>query len=179
MTGSLGRRYARAILSLAREENRLDEVGAELHASALAFGDPQLEAVVLNPAVPASERAALVARILDALGTSKIVTNLVRLLASRDRLVFIGDVHRAYDALVDRELGRVRVVIRSAVELEKADESQLVDLARSLAGKDVLVSTEVDANLIGGVTLDVGGVVYDGSVRTRLERMTKAMALDE
>ena len=179
MTGSLGRRYARALLSLARQENRLDEVGAELHGAALAFGDPQVESIVLNPGVPSADRTALVAKILDALKTSQIVTNLVRLLASRDRLVFIGDVHRAYDALVDRELGRVRVVIRSAVELDKADESQLIDLARGLAGKDVLVSTEVDANLIGGVTLDVGGVVYDGSVKTRLENMTKAMALGE
>ena len=87
-----------------------------------------------------------------------------------------ADIARAYDALLDRELGRVRVGVRSAIPLSDEVHQQMVALARRLAGKDVLVDSEVDPELLGGVVLDVGGTVYDGSVRTRLARMSRTMA---
>ena len=175
MTGSLGRRYARALLALARDEGRLEEAGVELAMAAEAFDDERLRAIVLNPGVEVSVRRELTGRVVEALGLSRITGNLVRLLADRDRLGFVVDVSRAYRELLDREVGRVRVVIRSAQLLSEDDQHRLGELAKGLAGKDVLVGTEVNPELLGGVTLDVGGVVYDGSVRSQLVRMSKAM----
>jgi len=177
VTGSLGRRYARALLALARDEGRLEEAGAEIAAAAVAFDDERLREVVLNPGVAASVRRDLTGRIVEALRLSKTTGNLVRLLAARDRLAFLGDVSRAYAELLDRELGRVRVTIRSAKTLSEDDQNRLGELAKGLAGKEVLVSTEVVPALLGGVTLDVGGMVYDGSVQSQLARVSRAMVL--
>jgi F0F1-type ATP synthase delta subunit len=53
----------------------------------------------------------------------------------------------------------------------------VVELARRLTGRrEVLPTTEVDPELLGGVTLDIGGTVYDGSLKTQLARLTKDMA---
>jgi F-type H+-transporting ATPase subunit delta len=177
VTGSLGRRYARALLALARDERRLEEAGAELAAATAAFDDERLREVVLNPGIAASVRRDLTGRVVGALRLSKTTGNLIRLLAARDRLAFLSDVSRAYQDLLDRELGRVRVVIRSAQPLSEDDRQRLEELAKGLARKDVLVSTEVVPELLGGVTLDVGGMVYDGSVQTQLVRVSRAMAL--
>jgi F-type H+-transporting ATPase subunit delta len=177
VTGSLGRRYARALLALARDERRLEETGAELAAAAAAFDDERLREVVLNPGIAAAVRRDLTDRLVGALRLSKTTGNLVRLLAERDRLGFLGDVRQAYQDLLDDELGRVRVVIRSAQPLSNDDQRHLETLAKELAGKDVLVRTEVVPELLGGVTLDVGGIVYDGSVQSQLARVRRAMAL--
>jgi F-type H+-transporting ATPase subunit delta len=99
------------------------------------------------------------------------------LLADRDRLDVLPDVARAYDTLVDRELGRARVTIRSAQALTPADLTELEQLARRLTGaSQVIVSTAVDPDLIGGVVLDAAGTVYDGSVKTQLARLADRMA---
>jgi F-type H+-transporting ATPase subunit delta len=177
VTGGLARRYARALLDLARESGSLDAAGQELAAAAATFEEPRLRAVVLSPAVDASARRNIVSRVVGGLGPSASVANLVRLLADRDRLSLLSQVAQAYDALVDAEVGRTRVRVRSATTLGPAEKAELADLAKRLVGAgDVVVSTEVDADLLGGVVLDVGGTVWDGSLRTQLARLSKDMA---
>lgn len=176
MTGGLAKRYARALLGLARETDALDATGKELSALAAAFGEPRLRAVVLNPAIDAGARNKIVAGIVQGLGSSPAVGNLVRLLADRDRLAILADVAHAYDALVDAQLDRTRVRIRSAAPLGSTEQSALGALAKRLVGaSEVIVSTEIDPELLGGVVLDVGGTVWDGSLRTQLTRISKEM----
>jgi F-type H+-transporting ATPase subunit delta len=177
VTGSLARRYARALLELAREDGSLAPTGDELGTVAAVFDEPRLRAVVLNPAIDAGARKKVVSGVVEALGVSPWVGNLVKLLADRDRLTLLGHVAQAYDALVDAEVGRSRVRIRSAAPLGPSERAEVTDLAKRLVGTgDVLVATEVDADLLGGVVLDVGGTVWDGSLRTQLTRMSKQMA---
>ncbi len=177
MTGSLARRYARALLELAREADTLDATGQDLAAAAAAFDEPRLRAVVLNPAIAAGARHKVIGGVVGALGLSPVVANLVRLLGDRDRLTILPQVARAYDTLVDAELGRTRVRIRSASPLGAAERTELGALAKRLVGAtEVVVTTEVDEELLGGVVLDVGGTVWDGSIRTQLARIGKDMA---
>jgi F-type H+-transporting ATPase subunit delta len=177
VTGGLARRYARALLELARESAALTDAGEELSAVAATFDEPRLRAVVLNPAIAAGARRRVVSGVVDALDVSPQVGNLVRLLADRDRLTLLPKVAQSYDALVDAELGRSRVRIRSAAPLGPAEKAELTELAKRLVGaRDVVVATDVDAELLGGVILDAGGTVWDGSVRTQLARIGKEMA---
>jgi F-type H+-transporting ATPase subunit delta len=177
VTGSLGRRYARALLGLAREQGALAAAGDDLARSAETFASPRLRAVVLNPAIAITARRKVVDAIVGKLAVSATVGNLIRLLGDRGRLVFLPDVAREYEALVDRELGRARVTVRSAVALSDAQRGELEQLARQLTGKrEVILSTQVDTDLIAGVVLDAGGTVYDGSVKTQLARLAKSMA---
>ena len=113
MTGNLARRYARALLELAREAGTLDASGQEVAAAAAVFSEPRLRAVVLNPAIQGGARRKIVGDVVAALGVSGDVGNLVKLLADRGRL-----------------------------------------------------------QLLGGVVLDIGGTVWDGSLRTQLARMS-------
>jgi F-type H+-transporting ATPase subunit delta len=89
----------------------------------------------------------------------------------------LPQVAQAYETLVDAEVGRKRVRIRSAAPLGATEKAELTDLAKHLVGaREVLATTEVDAELLGGVILDAGGTIWDGSVRTQLARMSKDMA---
>jgi F-type H+-transporting ATPase subunit delta len=177
VTGRLARRYARALLSLARERQALEAVGEELGRAVAAFDEPLLRPLVLSPAIDARARRATARAVVDALGVSSAVRNLLLLLADRDRLTILPDIGRAYDALLDDALGRARVTIRSASALVAGERTELIELARRLTGrKDVIAVTEVDPELLGGVVLDAGGTVYDGSIRAQLARLGKDMA---
>jgi F-type H+-transporting ATPase subunit delta len=177
VTGSLARRYARALFELARESGTVAAAGEELARAASTFAEPTIASVVLNPGIAAAARRAMVGRVVDRLGMSATVGNLIRLLADRDRLRLLPDVVRAYEWFVDRELGRARVAIRSATALSDTQRTELEGLARRLtASREVVASVAVDPDLLGGVVLDVGGTVYDGSVKTQLERLADRMA---
>jgi len=177
--GGLARRYARALLELAREARTLDATGQELAGVAAAFEEPRLRAVVLNPAVDAGARRRIVAGVVDALGVSPSVTNLVKLLADRDRLSILTEIAQSYETLVDAEIGRTRVRISSAIPLEATEKTELTELAKRLAGAaEVVVTTAVDAELLGGVVLDIHSTVWDGSLRTQLAKIGKEMAGD-
>ncbi len=177
MTGRLARRYARALLELARAEGTLEASGVELGRGAAAFAEPRLRAVVLSPAIDGAVRLRIAGEVIASLGISPTVANLLRLLAAHDRLRLVDEVARAYDALVDDELGRARVLVRSAVALTASERSELVALARRLTGRrEILLTTEVDPELLGGVVLAAGATVYDGSIRTQLLRCGREVA---
>lgn len=177
MTGSLGKRYARALFQLGREAGNAEGVGEELGRVVSAFEEPRLRMLVLSPAIDKRVRVGTTREVVRALGVSESVGNLVALLAERDRLTVLPDIARWYEQQLDDALGRVRVTIRSAAPLRGNEKTELIELARRLTGRtEVLASTDVDPELLGGVVLDIGGTIYDGSVKTQLERLSKEMA---
>jgi F-type H+-transporting ATPase subunit delta len=179
VNGRLAKRYARALLDLAREANALDAWGGEIGRAAAAFSEPRLQPILLSPAIEGAARRRTARAVVDALGLAPTVRNLILVLADGDRLALLPDVARWYDQLLDDAVGRARVTFRSAVALAAPEKTALVDLARRLTGsREVLATSEVDPELVGGVVLDVGGTVYDGSVRSQLARLGKEMAED-
>lgn len=177
MTGSLGKRYARALFQLARAGGNIEGIGEELTQAVAAFEEPRLRRLLLSPAIEKRARLVTTREVVRVLGVSEMVGNLIALLAERDRLPILPDVARWYEQFLDDALGRARVAIRSPAPLRAAEKTDLVELARRLTGRrEVIASTEVDADLLAGVVLDVGGTIYDGSVKTQLERLSKQMA---
>jgi len=177
VTRRLAKRYARALLELAREGGTLQATGEELGRAVAAFDEPRLRLLVLNPAIDAGARLRTAKSVVGALRVSKTVASLIGLLAERNRLALLPDIARWYDGFLDDELGRARITIRSAAPLSVAEKNELVELARRITRRrEIVATTEIEAELLGGVVLDVGGTVYDGSLRTQLARLTKDMA---
>jgi F-type H+-transporting ATPase subunit delta len=177
VTGRLGRRYARALYELAQEAGSLEAMGEDLGRAVAAFEDPRLRTLCMSPALGRAVRVRNTREVVTALGLSPMVGNLVCLLAGRDRLGVLTDAARWYEAMLDDALGRVRVVIRSAAPLAPAQKDVVVALARRLTGRrEVVSTTEVAPELLGGVILDIDGTVYDGSLRAQLVRLSKEMA---
>jgi len=177
VTGRLARRYARALLDLAHADGTLEATGEDLARGAAAFAEPRLRAVVLSPAIDGVVRGRIASEVIAGLGVSRTVASLLRLLAQHERLRLVGEVAKAYEALVDEQLGRARVLVRSAVALAAGERAELTELARRLTGRrEVLLTTEVDPELLGGVVLAAGATVYDGSIRTQLLRFGREIA---
>jgi len=177
VTGRLGKRYARALLELARAAGTLEATGEELGRAVAAFEEPRLRPFLLSPAIDRALRERTAKAVVAALGLSKTVANTIALLADRDRLAILPDVARWFDQLLDDELGRARVTVRSAAPLSVAEKNELIAVARRLTGRqNVIAATEIDAELLGGAILDIAGTVYDGSVKAQLARLSKDMA---
>jgi F-type H+-transporting ATPase subunit delta len=169
-------RYARALLDVADKEADLDNVGHELDAFlTLLKQQPQLERVLLNPAVPAPRKKAAIVELTQLAGHTPVVAKLLVLLAERDRLVLLPDlVAKYHELLLDRQ-NVVRAEVTSAVPLPTDQVDAIEKRLATLTGKRVSMVTKVDTEIIGGVVARVGGTVYDASVATQLKKIRERL----
>ena len=170
MTGAIGRRYGRALFDLATEAGSVEEVAGQLAELAEAVESLESGALapgLLTPAQRDSLAKALVARV----GGASLMAKFIGVVAANDRLDQLPGVRDQYEKLADTAAGRVRVTIRSASPLSDAEKAALKTKFESIIGRRVLETVEVDPDLLGGVTVEAEGRVYDGSVRTQLARL--------
>lgn len=176
MTGAIAKRYARALASVAGESGRLEETGAELDQIAAWLDDPELAAALAAPTIAAPARKALLGQMTQALGVSELAKSFVGLLAEKGRLGEFRAIARAYEAMVDQACGRVRATIRTPKPIPDASLAAVVAALEKIAGRKVVPRIEIDPSLLGGLTVEMEGRVYDGSVRTQLSHLAHTMA---
>lgn len=173
--GAIARRYGRALFELAVEDNSVAEVGAGLAELAVAVRD--LDSGSFAPGLlSTAQRAALGKALVDGIGNQSLLGRFVGVLVEGDRLDQLPAIRDAFEKLEDAAAGRVRAVVRSAASLTDAERSALREKFEAITGRRVLETAEVDAELLGGVTVETEGRVYDGSIRTQLARLERRMA---
>ncbi len=174
---TVGRRYAKALFSLAKEQNRTEAIGRELGAVIEALtSSPELTEFLSRPWNGAAVKRAAAAAVVGKLEVSTPIRNFVGVLAMRGRIDRLRDVGAAYRDLVDADLGRVRAQVRTAVPLTAQERLALAArLGRALGGKQVLLEEVVDRNLLGGFIAQVGSLVLDGSLDGQLARLRERL----
>ncbi|HLT29537.1 MAG TPA: ATP synthase F1 subunit delta [Myxococcaceae bacterium] len=174
---ALSRRYARALLEVSIEENSVEVVAERLQALASAFEESaELRSVLTSPSYDREVRLKVLQALLASAG--KVPTSLentLRLLNDRSKLEAIPGIAREFLAFADARAGRVRGVVTSAQPLSPDQLAQLTQELAALSGKQVVVETRTDPSLIGGVSAQVGSMLYDGSLRTQLQQLRQEL----
>jgi F-type H+-transporting ATPase subunit delta len=176
MTGSIARRYAKAIFSLASDEGALEEIGEELASLAAVAADPDVGAALANPLLVAATREAIATTLAEQLSVRPITRKFLLLLADHQRLDQLAGISAHYRRLLDRALGRVRAKVVSAAPLAAPQRQALVARLEGLTGRTVLTESQIDPRLLSGILVEIEGKVYDGSLRTQLERLAASIA---
>jgi F-type H+-transporting ATPase subunit delta len=173
---ALGRRYAKALLELAREQGELDPVLRDVGSLADAWKtSADLRELVRNPVVPRQALKAAVDAVMEKLGCSKLVRNTVNLLADKGRLAHLEEVLDALEELAEAETGRVRVEVISAKPLNDAYYARLTEKLKRVTDREVVLVKKQDPSLIGGVVTRVGDQVFDGSLSNRLSELRETL----
>jgi len=172
---AVSQRYAKALFALAKERGALGPTTDEIERVANLASDPEIGPVLRSPLLAAARRRELIRTLAQALSLSDLLTRFLGLLADHQRLAQLPDIARHFRDLLDRELGRVRVTIRSATRLSTLQENSIVAAFTKRTGKQVLTELVIAPDLLGGVVVEVEGTVYDGSVRTQLDRLAKTL----
>jgi len=172
ITGSLARRYAKAVFEIGTEQGTLDRIGADLRSLAAALKESaELATVMSNPAIRRTDRRRVVDALINRVGAGPAAKNLVYLLLDGERLATLPAISREVDAMIEAKAGRVTAEVTSAKPLSAAQLAQLTAALEKLSGKKVDVRKSEDPTLLGGVVAKVGDVVYDGSLRTQLDTL--------
>ena len=165
---TLARPYAEAIAKLATEAHAWSPWSERLDLLAAVAGDEQIRVLAANPAVDSGRVADVVLAVCgDQLGAEG--GNLVRLLAENKRLALVAEIAAQFQVLKAAQEGELTAHITSAYELTAQQMADLVAKLESKFGRRIRATQATDAELIGGVVIQVGDEVMDASVRGGLE----------
>lgn len=174
MTG-FGAEYAKALYSLAKEENLTDRFLRELEVLNAAFADqPEYLHLLSSPNLSKNERIG----IIDTGFRGKVhpyVLNFLKILTQKGYAKRFPDCVKAYRAQYNEENGIVSVLAVSAVALTDAQAEKLRSKLETVTGKKVDLQRRTDPACIGGVRLDYDGRRVDGTVKNRLNSMRELL----
>ena len=170
-------RYAKALFDVASKESTPEQAEQELTAFAdVVRSHAELQRTLINPAVPATAKRAIVQQVLDRLQPASPVRKLLALLAERDRLELLPDLVTVFHERVMEHKKIVSAEVTTAAPLAPERVTQLQQRLSTATGRTVTVTTKVDPALIGGMVTRIGSTVYDGSVATQLEALRQRLA---
>ena len=173
----IARRYAEALADAAEAQNMLAETAEEIRAFATIVTESRdLHDVLASPAIGPDDKAAVLDAIIERAKPTPMVANFLRVLLRNRRIHHIEAVDRAFASEVDRRTGVVTAQVTTARPLTDAERDVLSTRLASMTGKKVKLTFSTDDALIGGVVTRIGSRIYDGSVRSRLDRMKEQMA---
>ena len=171
------RPYARALFELAAEENKLQQWQENLQLAASISVDPDMRAMFEQPAILARELAELFISVLTAAGVEADAdfSNLIALLAENDRLVALPTISTQFATLKQEAEGKIEVIVRSAMKLSAKQQDKIAGSMAKRLGKEVSITTEIDASLIAGAIVSAGDLVIDGSASGQMQKLTIAL----
>jgi F-type H+-transporting ATPase subunit delta len=171
------RRYATAAFTVAGRAGDYDAWLQTLSELARVLQMPSARTVFLSPAVPASQKAAALDRVLP--NATPMVRNFVHILVARDRLAEVPGIVEALGQLINIQRGIITADVTTAVPLDAELERVVAQRIAAHLGRSadkVTIRSRVDPSIIGGVVARVGDQVIDDSVRGRIERLRQTLA---
>jgi F-type H+-transporting ATPase subunit delta len=176
ITGSLARRYAKALLEIGIAQQTYDALGKELDRAADTLrSSPELRVALENPVFSLEKRKLIMDELSRRLALSKPVRNFIMLLLDKGRIAALPDIARVHRTLIDEHAGRMRATITSARPLDPMLETRLKTALEKSSGKVVLIDKREDPAILGGLVTQLGDTVYDGSVRTQLQQLREEL----
>jgi ATP synthase F1 delta subunit len=167
--------YAEALFEAGRDKGKLDSLQSQLGQFTDAVDrNRELQVFLFSPYLSSADKRDGLSRAIS--GAEPELTNFLELLVEKHRMPEIFRIRREFDELWKKENRRLDVTVVSAVELDEAVVEKIGQEVERQTGAAVELSSRVDDGILGGIVLQVGNMVLDASIRSRLEKLRKTVA---
>ena len=165
----IARRYVAALFGLAHEAGVADQVGVTLHEVQQMYRlHARLRNALSDPRLPHDKKRAVLLRLMGP-DAPPLLARFADLLIEKHRLGVLHHAGTIFARLQDEAAGIRHAEVRSALPLSDEQHLRLQEALSDLLGLRIVLSARVDPAVIAGVSVRVGDLLIDGSVRGRLE----------
>jgi F-type H+-transporting ATPase subunit delta len=173
VVSAAARRYAQAAFELAVESNQTREWTQAVNEIAAFMTEPDYRRLLENSRVGQERKQALITAGLSHL--PPLALNLARLLVRKGRTALAADMATQFNLLVEAREGIARAKAVTAIPLADPEKEELARRLQAQTGQRVVLETEVDPALLGGVVVQIGDRLVDASTRARLQALRDSL----
>ena len=175
-SNSTSKSYAIALYELSKENSELDKVEEGMKSLNKLLNDSaDFKEMILSPIVAKEDKKNVIFTIADRNNFSKILKKFLGFIAIKNRLFFLGKIIESFISLVSTSKGELKAKLVSSKKLS-IEEKKNIQLELSKDFKSPLnIDYEYDPDLIAGLIIQVGSVMVDTSIKTKLKKLEKSM----
>ena len=175
-SNSTSKSYALALYELSKENSELNKVVDGMNGlKTLLSESSDFKEMILNPTVTKEEKNKVIIEMVNQYNFCQTLKKFLSFLTSKNRLFFLNQIIDSFLNLVSSNKGELKVKLLSSKELSKAELENI----RSELSKDFQSSIKIDykydPDLIGGLVIQVGSVMVDTSIKSKLLQLQKSM----
>ena len=174
----IARRYAKAFYELAEDKKKLAAVSNDIETLKTLPEGCEFAYFLSNPLFNESEQLGVVKQIAKKAKLDNLTANFLGAIVENGRLSLLPTIVKAVDDEISSRKGEVKATVTSARKLSAAQVKNLSDNLKKATGTNVDIELNVDDSIIGGLVIKVGSLLIDQSVKTRLERLERALKSD-
>jgi F-type H+-transporting ATPase subunit delta len=170
------KRYAQGLVGALRDEAEFAEANRELAVfQNLLRTNRKLTGILGSPFIPSKKKKQIIKDILMSASFSQKTVRFLNVLFEHNRLDLLDDVLEAVPIIWNERRGVLTFEVNSAFALTEAQRARLQAELERLEGRPVSLSYRIDPELVGGLSLKRGNVVYDVSLKGRLAKLKERM----
>lgn len=176
MAKLVSKTYAGALFEVALEQENIDNILAEYTFVVEALAqNPDFFLVLTSPKVTNGEKDMILETTFKD-HISEITLNFLKVLNDKKRNDDIINIYDAFKDCVDNHKGNVVAKVQSVIPLDEAAKKSLEEKLNQVTGKTVTVDNVINPEIMGGLIVQVGDKIIDGSIKRKLEHMKHDLA---
>ncbi len=169
----LGNRYAKSILRLSEERNEVELVHKDFDLiEATCNSNPDFLSMLRSPLISSEKKQRILNMVFKG-RLSEMTQHLIEIIVRKKRERYLYDIAVSYGELYDKSHNITRGVLTSASPLSDAQRKTILEMVEKQMSTSFKMEEKVDPELIGGFSLKVGDLLFDGSIATRLRDLKK------
>ncbi len=170
-------RYAKAILSLAVEQNSAEAVNSDMTLITKTVSEnEELDLVLRNAITKQQTKKDILIKVFPKLNVLTI--KLLDVLVENNRVDIIAYVAQQYNTLYDDHIGKEKATVTTAIPMTNDLELKVMAKIKDLTSKAVELENIVDESIIGGFILRVGDIEYNASIANKLNKLKREFTLN-
>ena len=170
-------RYAKAILSLAVDQNSAEKVSDDMKLIAKTISEnTELETALKNAIAKQDAKRKILEGVFPK--TNALTTKLFDVLVENNRIDVVGDVAKKFNTLYEAHIGKEKATVTTAVPMTDDLEIKVMAKIKPLPSKSVELENIIDESIIGGFILRVGDIQYNASIANKLNALKREFTLN-
>ena len=172
----LAKRYAKALFAVGQEEGKSEPFRETLNALGDFLGQyPEAMDALTNLLYPMELKEKVMAQLISELQADQLLANFLNLVVQKKRADILPEIADEFQVLCDADQNISRGTVVSATELSGDLQTKVQSTLENITGKKVILSSEIDPAIIGGIVAKVGDLVIDGSIKTQLAGLNESI----
>ena len=175
LANQLATKYAQAIFELAAEQNMLDQVEEQLRlveSTMDAYSD--LSTLIYHPRVLGQAKKETLSKIFSQ-DVADVVLRFLMLLVDKRRETILPFIIREYVKLANVARNIVEAEVTTSMPLDINQQTALINKLSLVTGKTIVLKTQIDKAIIGGVIVQIGDKLIDGSIKRQLQMLKNTL----